>query len=89
MVDITDNTEENSMNKQRRKRIEAVLNELEDLRSRIEEIHGEEQDAFDALPEGLQQSERGVAAEEAVSYLGDALTGFDEIYSALNEALEK
>ena len=88
-MDITDNTEENSMNKQRRKRIEAVLNELADLRSRIEEIHGEEQDAFDALPEGLQQSERRVAAEEAVSYLEDALTGFDEVESALNEALEK
>lgn len=77
------------MNKQRRKRIEAVLNELADLRSRIESAQSDEQDAYDNMPEGLQQSERGVAAEEAVSYLGDALTGFDEIESALNEALEK
>ena len=76
------------MNNQRRKEIEAVLNELADLRSRIETIQSEEQDAYDNMPEGLQQSERGMKAEEACSRLEDALTAFDDLESALNDASE-
>ena len=76
------------MNNQRRKEIEAVLNELADLRSRIETIQSEEQDAYDNMPEGLQQSERGTKAEESCSRLEDALTAFDDLESALNDASE-
>lgn len=76
------------MNNQRRKEIEAVLNELADLRSRIETIQSEEQDAYDNMPEGLKQSERGTKAEEACSRLEDALTAFDDLESALNDASE-
>lgn len=76
------------MNAQRRKEIAAVLNELADLRSRIETVQSEEQDAFDNMPEGLQHSERGEKAEQACSALDDAITAFDEIESALNEAAE-
>lgn len=76
------------MNKHRRKAIDAILNELADLRSRLETIQSEEQDAFDNIPEGLRDSESGQKAEQACSYLDDALTAFDEIDSALNEAKE-
>ncbi len=57
------------MNAQRRKEIEEVLNELADLRSRVDAIHGEEQDAYDNMPEGLKASERGQASEAAASAL--------------------
>lgn len=76
------------MNNQRRKQIEAVLNELADLRYRVEELQNEEQEAYDNMPEGLQQSERGEKAEQAASALDNALTAFDDIESSLNEALE-
>lgn len=76
------------MNKERRKAIDAVINELADLRSRVETLQQDEQDAFDNMPEGLQASERGQACENAASRLEDALTAFDEIDSALNEAME-
>lgn len=76
------------MNNQRRKEIEAVLNELADLRSRVETLQNEEQDAFDNMPEGLQQSERGQASENAANALDYALSAFDDIDSSLNEALE-
>lgn len=75
------------MNAQRRKEIGAVLSELADLRSRVEALHGEEQDAFDSTPEGLQASERGQASEAAASALDEALSAFDEIESSLNEAM--
>ncbi len=76
------------MNNQRRKEIEAVLNELADLRYRIETIQSEEQDAYDNMPEGLQQSELGQKAEETCSRLDDAITAFDDLESALNDAIE-
>lgn len=76
------------MNNQRRKEINAVLNELADLRSRIETIQSEEQDAYDNMPEGLQQSERGEKAEQACSELDDAISAFDDLESALNGAAE-
>jgi uncharacterized coiled-coil DUF342 family protein len=76
------------MNNQRRKQISAILNELADLRSRVEELQNEEQDYFDNMPENLQQSERGEKAEQAASRLEDALTALDEIEEALNEAAE-
>lgn len=74
------------MNDQRRKEIDTVLNELADLRSRVEAIREEEQGAFDNMPEGLQASVRGQASEAAVSALDDALSAFDDIESSLNEA---
>jgi hypothetical protein len=77
------------MNKQRRAKINAALEQLSVIRSLIEELRDEEQDAFDNMPEGLQSSEKGERAEEAASYLDDAVTGFDDIESALNEAIER
>lgn len=74
------------MNSNRRKEIQAVLNELADLRSRVESLQGDEQDAFDNTPESLQQSDRGQVSEGALSALDDALTGFDDIETALNLA---
>lgn len=76
------------MNNDRRKRIQAVLDELADFRSRVSDLQGEEQDYFDNMPENLQQSERGEKAEQAASRLEDALTAFDEIEEALQEAAE-
>lgn len=74
------------MNAQRRKEIQAVLCALADLRSRVETLQNDEQEAFDNMPEGLQTSDRGQASEAAASALDDALSAFDEIETSLNEA---
>ena len=47
------------MNKQRRKKVEGVFDQLQAMIMELEEIRDEEQDAFDNLPEGIQESERG------------------------------
>ena len=75
------------MNAQRRKVINDVINELAALRSRIETCQDEEQSAFDNMPEGLQGSDRGQAAEQAADRLQDALTACDDLDSALNDAI--
>lgn len=60
------------MNNDRRK----VLAEAKDLI---------EQESFDNLPEGLQQSERGEQMEENVSNLESSMNSLDEVISCLEE----
>lgn len=76
------------MNNQRRKAIRAVLAMIEEARGPIEELRGEEQDAFDSMPESLQESERGERAQEAVEALEEAEMAIDELVSALERAAE-
>jgi len=74
------------MNNERRKEIDRIISELQQLQSDIENVLGEEQDAFDNMPEGLQQSDRGEAASEAISELESAQSGVDEVISCLENA---
>ena len=76
------------MNNERRKEITAILEQMSELRGKVEDLQNQEQEAFDNMPEGLQQSDRGQACETAASRLDDAMTAFDEIESALEDAKE-
>ena len=59
------------MNKARRKNIQDVVNQLEDLKSTLEDLQGEEEEYRDNIPENLQGSERYEKAEEACDTLSD------------------
>ena len=48
------------MNKARRKNIQDVVNQLEDLKSTLEDLQGEEEEYRDNIPENLQGSVRYV-----------------------------
>ena len=76
------------MNNVRRKEIKKSIAKLETVISLIEEIAGdleliqeEEQEAFDNMPEGLQESERGETMQECID-------SFDEILSVLNDEID-
>ena len=56
------------MNKARRKNIQDVVNQLEDLKSTLEDLQGEEEEYRDNIPENLQGSERYEKAEEACDH---------------------
>lgn len=75
------------MNKRRREAIQKVLDQMLELKERVESLKDEEQEAFDSMPESLQQSDRGQASEAAASALESAVDAFDEIETALQEAL--
>lgn len=60
------------MNAARKKRIQDVIEKLDELKTVIEELHDEEQEAFDNLPESFQESERGEAMEAAADNLDSA-----------------
>ncbi|AXH69003.1 hypothetical protein SCHNAPSIDEE_53 [Microbacterium phage Schnapsidee] len=88
------------MNAGRRKEIQALISKLEDLKtlkdeieSGLETVRDEEQEYYDNMPEGLQQSDRGYKAEEAASNLTEALgqlqdIDLDELTSYLDTAME-
>ena len=65
------------MNKARRKNIQDVVNQLEDLKSTLEDLQGEEEEYRDNIPENLQGSERYEKAEEACDTLSEAVAPAD------------
>lgn len=95
------------MNKQRRAALSAlcdrlaalnlsdVLAEIAAIASDLEELENEEQDAFDNLPESLQDGERGqdmVAAIDAMQNARESLEAFadlpelDEVSTQIDDA---
>lgn len=74
------------MNNDRRKRLQKIVDQLAELGEQIEDILADEQEAFDNMPESLQTSERGMAAEEAISNL--EMANLSEIVDYLQAAID-
>lgn len=77
------------MNNTRRKQIQGIIDKLEELKSDIEILKDEEQEAFDNLPEGIQASERGEAMETAAYNLDEAYESLDSVIDSLTESIEQ
>ena len=73
------------MNAQGRKEIAKYIASLEEIKDKLDSMMDEEQDKFDNMPEGLQESERGEAMQEAIKQLETACDNLDEVISALEE----
>ena len=73
------------MNAQGRKEIAKYIASLEEIKDKLDSMMDEEQDKFDNMPEGLQESERGEAMQEAIEQLETACDNLDEELSALQE----
>ena len=76
------------MNANRRKQIQVITDEIVNLISQVETLRDEEQDAFDAMPEGIQNSERGEKSQNAIDQLDNAASSITETIDGLNEARE-
>lgn len=76
------------MNKQRRKSIQEVMEKLEELKEQLDYIMSDEQEAFDNLPESLQESSRGSAMQEAIDNLDYAMSSIEEVVEYLESACE-
>ena len=86
------------MNANRRKTLGQVIDQIEALKSLMEQAKADidsiketidterddEQEAFDNLPEGLQQAERGQAMEQAVECLDNASTALSDLFDAID-----
>ena len=76
------------MNDKRRNRIEDVRAAIDNWVGEIEALATEEQDAFDNMPENLQESERGQASEESANQLNEAVSAAEELVNCLQAAME-
>ena len=71
--------------------LETLMGRLEDVMTAIESVKDEEQEAYDNMPEGLQQGERGQASDAAIQQLEDAeqaLDSFCEDFSYVQDAID-
>ena len=75
------------MNNNRRARIQALIDKLEDIKEDIDSIKDEEQGYYDNMPESIQAGERGDKAQEAIDNLESTLDYLNDVTGFLEEAL--
>lgn len=77
------------MNKQRRKALEEIIRELDNQKAAIEAILDEEQEAYDNIPESLQDTDRANQIYENIDALDDAIANLEgDVINALQELVD-
>ncbi len=76
------------MNNARRKEIDKLTAQIEEIKEAIEALRDEEQEAFDNMPESLQDGERGEKMQSAIDALEYAADDLQECLDHLSEASE-
>ncbi len=77
------------MNKERRKQIEEVISKLEDIRDEIQYISEDEMEAYDALPESLQDGERGQQIYDNANDIEYQSSMVEDVISELQDIIER
>ena len=73
------------MNNTRRKQLRKWLEDIENIKSELESICSDEEEAFDNLPENLQGSDRGMAFEAAIDQMNEAVSSIEDAISIIEE----
>lgn len=73
------------MNRDRRRRLRAVIERASELQEQLNAIAEDEQEALDNMPESLQETERYSTMEENVEAITDAMDSLGEIIERLGE----
>ena len=88
------------MNRSRRKSLRTILGQMDELstvletvKEALQDVLNEEQEAYDNLPEGLQESDRGQQMQEYIDALEgvvDSLGELDieDLYGTIEEIAE-
>jgi hypothetical protein len=76
------------MNNERRKQIAAAVAAIGAARDKLEQAAADEQNAFDNLPEAIQDSERGQKMDENANEILDAAAEIGEALSQIEYAAE-
>ena len=75
------------MNNTRRMAIMKIAERLEELKTDFELLRDEEQEAFDNMPESIQESERGEHVENIIYNMDEVLENLESAFDTIN-ALE-
>jgi hypothetical protein len=74
------------MNAKRRKMIARAIGCISEARGLLEEVHGDEQTAYDNLPLSIQDGERGERMAEVLSEIENAVDDLENLESVLEDA---
>lgn len=67
------------MNKERRNELYDVISSLDEATDHLQEISDDEEDSFDNLPLGLQESRTGDSILNAISELSGFISEIDDV----------
>ena len=77
------------MTKKDKKQLQAMMQQLEDIRAAIEAMKDAEEEKYDNMSEGWQESERGCTMYDNIDSLDSCYSGLDDAVEAINEILER
>ena len=75
------------MNKARKNKLKDIMNELETLYARLDDIRGLEEDAMMNVPESLQETDRYEEMEEAFDNLDNACSSLEDALDSIKEVI--
>ena len=75
------------MNEEKRHRLRDAISMIEKGASVVESVKDDEQDSFDNMPENLQESDRGIAMEDAIGELEDAFSSAKDAIDSIERAM--
>ena len=73
------------MNKTRRQQLRKWLEDIEEIKNKLENICSDEEDYYDQIPENLQSGQRACDSEEAIDQMNGAIDALDEAISCIEE----
>ena len=73
------------MNDKRRKELNNIYGELHLRVGQLDDLLNEEQDAYDNLPESLQNAEKGEQMQECIDALDQAKSELEAVMDTLNQ----
>lgn len=79
----------NPMNAKRRESIQKLHSTLEILVADLEQLQSEEQEAFDNMPDGLKNSDKGQRSEEICGQLQTAVESLQSAFSDIEDATQE
>ena len=74
------------MNNPRRKAIDFIAEQIENLKAGVEQIRDDEQDYYNNMPEGIQNGEKGDAAQSAIDELDSAMSCLEDAVTYLEDS---
>lgn len=77
------------MNKQDRKQLEKALNLINEGLEIMSAIKDQEEEKFDNLPEGIQESERGEQFQENIDNLDSAISDIEGVIEYVEEIVNQ
>ena len=68
------------MNKDRRKRLEDLSEQIDIIKNELEEIRDEEQEARDNLPDNLQESSKAERMDEIIQAIEESMEYLEQVF---------